>query len=63
MLGLPSVGMSTGQAMGRYAQPLAEPGPGGTANATRGFIGSGPFWVLAFLVVGYILVFQTLRGE
>jgi hypothetical protein len=23
---------------------------------------SGPFWVLVFLVVGYILVFQTLKG-
>jgi hypothetical protein len=22
---------------------------------------SGPFWVLVFLVVGYVLVFQTLR--
>jgi hypothetical protein len=22
---------------------------------------SGPFWTLVFLVVGYILVFQTLR--
>lgn len=24
--------------------------------------GSGPVWVLIFLVVGYILVFQTLKG-
>jgi hypothetical protein len=23
---------------------------------------SGPLWVLIFLVVGYILVFQTLKG-
>lgn len=23
---------------------------------------SGPVWVLLFLIVGYILVFQTLRG-
>jgi hypothetical protein len=22
---------------------------------------SGPFWVLVFLVVGYLLVFQTLK--
>ena len=63
MLGLPSVGMSSGQGMGRYGQHLQEAGPGGTQNSSRPFIGSGPFWVLAFLVVGYILVFQTLRGE
>jgi hypothetical protein len=23
---------------------------------------SGPVWVLVFLVVGYVLVFQTLKG-
>jgi hypothetical protein len=23
---------------------------------------SGPFWVLVFLVMGYILVFQTLKS-
>jgi hypothetical protein len=49
--------------MGRYAQALgasaAPAGPGGAAE--RPFLGSGPFWVLVFLAVGYILVFQTLR--
>jgi hypothetical protein len=56
--GLPSAAGS----MGRYGQALGAPSPAGQGGqAERPFLGSGPFWVLAFLFVGYILVFQTLR--
>jgi hypothetical protein len=48
--------------MGRYGQALGAPSPAGPGGAAeRPFLGSGPFWVLVFLAVGYILVFQTLR--
>jgi hypothetical protein len=32
------------------------------AGVERPWYASGPFWVLVFLAVGYILVFQTLKG-
>ena len=39
------------------------PAPGGTAHDPGNvpFYASGPFWVLVFLGIGYILVFQTLK--
>jgi hypothetical protein len=39
------------------------PAPGGGARSpdSVAFWESGPFWVLVFLVVGYVLVFQTLK--
>lgn len=32
------------------------------AAGDRPWYASGPTWVVVFLVVGYILVFQTLKG-
>lgn len=39
------------------------PAPGGSARAPEDvpWYESGPFWVLVALVLGYILVFQTLK--
>ena len=31
-----------------------------TSSTETPWYASGPFWVLVFLVVGYVLVFQTL---
>lgn len=36
--------------------------PQDTSEVETPWYASGPVWVLLFLVVGYILVFQTLKG-
>ena len=60
------VGISNGISRFGVAGPVNSTAPAG-ANRVNNDPGdtkwyeSGPFWVLVFLVVGYILVFQTLK--
>lgn len=48
---------------GVFPPNRSAPSPGGSARdpGSVPFYESGPFWVVVFLVVGYVLVFQTLR--
>lgn len=67
MVGIPRTSMGFG---GRFGMtPPNATAPGGSAMASPVQAGvdvawyeSGPFWVIVFLVVGYILVFQTLKS-
>jgi hypothetical protein len=60
-----AIGMSNG--IGRFGVtgPANAVVPAGANRVTNSqdtkWYESGPFWVLVFLVVGYILVFQTLK--
>jgi hypothetical protein len=59
------IGMASG--IGRFgvSGPANSAAPAGqnrvTSSQETPWYASGPFWVLVFLVVGYILVFQTLK--
>lgn len=67
MIGFPQSSMG----VGRFGQtPPNASAPRGNASANPVQAGvevpwyaSGPVWVVVFLVVGYILVFQTLKGS
>jgi len=59
----------TSMGIGRFGvlPPNATTPRGGNYQSTEAageapWYASGPFWVVVFLVVGYVLVFQTLKG-
>jgi hypothetical protein len=64
------VGIPQNNVMGRFGvRPPNSSMPSGANPASPSDSGvavpwyaSGPVWVLVFLAVGYILVFQTLKG-
>lgn len=64
MVGFPA----TSQGVGRFGGPPNTSAPAGNNTVSSRDVDdvrwyeSGPFWVLVFLVVGYILVFQTLKS-
>jgi len=60
------VGIGNGISRFGVAGPVNSSAPGGSNRVSNSpgdvkFYESGPFWVIVFLVVGYVLVFQTLR--
>jgi hypothetical protein len=60
-----AVGIGSG--LGRFgvSGPPNRSAPAGnntvTGNPSRPWYATGPLWTMVFLVVGYILVFRTLR--
>lgn len=62
--GIPSSSLGIGRFGVRVPNATAPSGssPVDASEVTTPWYGSGPFWVLLFLIVGYILVFQTLKG-
>lgn len=62
---MPAIGITQPGRMGYASGPpnRSAPSVGGSARSPDdvAWYESGPFWVLVFLVVGYILVFQTLK--
>lgn len=63
-IGIPQTSMGYAGRFGAgnaVAPSGANPQSASAAGETPWYAG-GPFWVLVFLVVGYILVFQTLKG-
>lgn len=66
LTGFPQSSMGVGR-LGVIPPNATAPGGSNPQSATgsgveRPWYASGPFWVLVFLVVGYVLVFQTLKG-
>ena len=59
------IGMSNGVGRFGVSSPANSVAPAGqnrvTSSQATPWYESGPFWTLAFLVVGYLLVFQTLK--
>jgi hypothetical protein len=59
------VGISNGMSRFGVSGPVNSIAPAGANRVTNSqdvaWYESGPFWVLVFLAVGYILVFQTLK--
>jgi hypothetical protein len=63
--GFPQRAMKGGRLGGRPPNATAPSGSNpqsAQAAGERTWYASGPFWVIVFLVAGYVLVFQTLKG-
>lgn len=66
MIGIPQTSTGIGR-FGVTPPNASMPGGGNRQSSTDAGVdvpwyASGPTWVLVFLVVGYILVFRTLKG-
>jgi hypothetical protein len=63
-VGIPQSSLSIGRFGARVPNTSTPSGSNqvDSSDVETPWYASGPVWVLVFLIVGYVLVFQTLKG-